>query len=187
MLVARAGDNDQSAWDALVDRYGPTVIAVCRRYRFSDADTADVRQTVWLRLLENLSQLREPEALPGWLVTTTRRECLRILKSDRRYDALPDEDMMEQPEEYPVDRNLLRAERCAALRAALAELPSRCQQLLRTLMEDPPPSYEEISKQLAIPIGSIGPTRARCLNKLRESSILVSLTEGDIDIQRARG
>ncbi|PZS36241.1 MAG: sigma-70 family RNA polymerase sigma factor [Pseudonocardiales bacterium] len=186
VLVARACAGDQTGWDALVDRYGCTVIAVCRRYRLSDADAADVRQTVWLRLLESLPKLRDAEALPGWLVTTTRRECVRLRRLALRCDALPgDGEILDESEDAVVDLDLLRAERHAALRAAFADLPTRCQLLLRMLMGDPPTPYEEISRQLNMPIGSIGPTRARCLSRLRESPFLVALTE-EVDVRRTR-
>lgn len=185
-LVSRARDGDQRAWDALVDRYGPTLVAVCRRYRLSEADAADVRQTVWLRLLESLARLREPEALPGWLVTTTKRECLRLLRLETRSGTLaPDREVIDESDDAVVDRNLLRAERHAALRAAFADLSPPCQQLLRLLMSDPPLPYEQISQLMKIPIGSIGPTRARCLSRLRESPILVSLAD-DVSVRRAR-
>ncbi|MCW2610153.1 MAG: hypothetical protein QOC93_2562 [Actinomycetota bacterium] len=187
VLVARARAGEQTAWDALIDRYGPTVLAVCRRYRMSEADAADVRQTVWLTLLEKLPQLREPEALPGWLVTTTRRECLRVLQLGRRGISLSDRDVPDLSEDADVDRELLRAERHAALRAAFAELPSRCRQLLRMVMSSPPMPYEEISRTLGIPVGSIGPTRARCLSKLREFPILATLVVDDADVQDGRG
>jgi RNA polymerase sigma factor (sigma-70 family) len=185
-LVALARNGDQAGWDALVDRYGPVVIAVCRRFRLPEADAADVRQTVWLRLLENLGNLRTVEALPGWLVTTTRRECLKLRRLEQRTEALPERfEPMDRSDAGVVDDRLLRAERQAAMRAAFADLPPRCQQLLRLLMSDPPVPYEEISRQLGIPVGGIGPTRARCLRRLRESPVLVALTE-DVDVEPAR-
>jgi RNA polymerase sigma factor (sigma-70 family) len=183
VLVSHACRGDQRAWGDLVDRYGPTVLAVCRRYRLSDTDTADVRQTVWLRLLESLPRLREPEALPGWLVTTARRECLKVHELERRSAALPEAEAMDPSESAVVEGNLIREERRAVLRAAFVELPPRCQELLGMLMRDPPVPYEEISRRLTIPIGSIGPTRARCLSRLRESPILVALFGDDSSVR----
>jgi RNA polymerase sigma factor (sigma-70 family) len=187
VLVARARVGDQTAWNALVDRYGPTVLAVCRRYRLSDADAADVRQNVWLKLLENLAHLREPEALPGWLVTTTRRECLSLLRLTRRSSPLRDHDLVDRSDDAALDVDLLRAERQAALRAAFADLPPRCQQLLTMLMSTPPTPYDEISRRLDMPVGSIGPTRARCLSKLRQSPIMLALIVDDVEVRDDAG
>lgn len=184
-LVELARSGDQAGWDGIVDRYGPVVLAVCRRFRLSEADIADVRQTVWLRLLENLGSLRTAEALPGWLVTTTRRECLRVRRSGQRTESLPERYEPPDLTDTGVDEGLLRAERQAALRAAFADLPPRSQELLRLLISDPPVPYEEISRRLGIPVGGIGPTRARCLKKLRESSVLTALTR-DVDAEPVR-
>jgi RNA polymerase sigma factor (sigma-70 family) len=177
-LVARARDGDHQAWDALIERYAPLVWSICRRHRLSRADADDVAQSVWLRLVDQLDRVREPAALPGWLATTTRRECLRVLSaaSGRHatvyaldFESLPD------PRAGTADQELLAAERHAALREAFSQLPSHGQQLLTLLIADPPVPYADISTRLGIPVGSIGPTRSRYLNKMRRHPAIAAL------------
>jgi RNA polymerase sigma factor (sigma-70 family) len=180
-LVARVREGDQEAWDEVVERYSPLVWSICVRYRLSRQDADDVGQSVWLLLVEQIGSLREPAALPGWLATTTRRECLRVLRSARRHDAagLPPEDQMPaDPAAVMVEDEVIAAERDAALRAAFAELPGGCHQLLSMLVSDPPCSYAAISSTLQMPVGSIGPMRARCLERLRRSPHLAAVLGG---------
>jgi len=155
------------------------VYTICTRYRLSNHDIEDVGQNVWLLLVEQLGKLREPAALPGWLATTTARECLRVVtavhKSERLGTGLDDSVLF--VDDAVIDEEILMAERNAALRAAFAELPPRCQQLLSMLISDPPRSYAEIHAELGIPVGSIGPQRARCLDRLRRSRALAALGE----------
>jgi RNA polymerase sigma factor (sigma-70 family) len=181
-LVVRAADGDQSAWDAIVERYAPLVYAICTRYRLSRHDIEDVSQTVWLLLVEHLGQLRVSAALPGWLATTTARECLRVLKAANRSEWRGGgwDDSRQFVDDRALDEEILMAERNADLRALFAELPPRCQQLLSMLINDPPYSYARIHEELGIPVGSIGPQRARCLDRLRRSEAFVALTEGEI-------
>jgi RNA polymerase sigma factor (sigma-70 family) len=177
-LVEGALNGERAAWDAIVDRYAGLVFAVCRRFRLSEADQYDVSQTVWLHLVEHLPRLRNSEALPGWLATTTRHECLDVVKQETRRgrDALPpDLASPDTVDAEDIDAHLLRAERRTALRRAFAELSEKCQHLLRLLTHDPPTSYEEIGKVMGIPIGSIGPSRARCLARLRRMPALAAL------------
>jgi DNA-directed RNA polymerase specialized sigma24 family protein len=125
----------------------------------------------WLLLVENLDHIRDPERLPGWLATTARRECLRTLRlSNREQPSEPDDSYWDAPDEdaEPVDARLLVAERDAVLWGCFTRLPRRCQGLLRVLMATSPPSYAEVSAALGLPVGSIGPTRGRCLGRLRE-------------------
>jgi RNA polymerase sigma factor (sigma-70 family) len=145
------------------------VLSVVRRYRLQGSDADDVVQTVWLRLVENLRGLREPAALPGWIVTTARNASLHVLRGHRqvRPADLGDEGWPAGSGEPAVDTNLLEAERHEALLMALAQLPERQRALLLLLIADPPLSYEEISSRLGLPIGSIGPTRARALARIR--------------------
>ena len=161
---------------------------ICTRHRLSNHDTEDVGQDVWLLLAEQLGKLREPAALPGWLATTTARECLRVVKAASKGERLGTglDDSVLFVDNAVIDEEILVAERNAALRAAFAELPSRCQQLLSMLVSDPPQSYAEIHAELGIPVGSIGPQRARCLERMRRSGVLAALWEGEekIDIQR---
>ncbi len=178
-LVARAAGQDQDAWNELVERYSPLVWGICTRYRLSSQDVEDVHQNVWLRLVEHLGNLREPAALPGWLATTTSRECLRMLRAGRRYDRFsPEPD--ELPDDPMIEDEIIAAERHAALRAAFAELPLHCRQLLAMCMSETSHSYAEISVTLQMPVGSIGPQRGRCLERLRRSSSLRALTDDEI-------
>jgi RNA polymerase sigma factor (sigma-70 family) len=177
-LVARVGDGDQEAWNELIERYVPLVWSICVRYQLSRPDIDDVGQSVWLLLVENIGKLRDPAALPGWLATTTKRECLRILRAARRHDHadLPTEEQMPvDPDAATIEQEVIVAERNAALRAAFAELAPNCHQLLSLLITDPPLSYADISTRLGLPVGSIGPTRARCLGRLRRSPHLTAI------------
>jgi RNA polymerase sigma factor (sigma-70 family) len=178
----RARDGDQRAWDAIVERYAPLVWSICRRYRLVGADAGDASQAVWLQLVDHLGQIRDPAALPGWLATTTRRECGRIVHAARRTSppgrVLDAEDI---PDSLAAraDDELLRAERHAALREALAHLPPPCQHLIALLVEDPPLPYAQISARLGIPVGSIGPSRSRCLDKLRRYPAIAALINAE--------
>lgn len=173
-LVRRARDGDKGAWDEIVERYATLVWGVCRRYGLSGPDADDVGGAVWLRLVENLGTIREPAALAGWLATTTRRECLQLLRSKKR--SVPIEDLEVTDSGSPAaDEWLLVEEQRHALRMAFAELSVRCRELLSILFEDPPPAYTEISATLAMPVGAIGPNRKRCLDRLRRSRSLDDL------------
>lgn len=186
-LVARVADGDQEAWNELIERYSPLVWSICLRYQLSRQDIDDVGQSVWLLLVENIGNLRQAAALPGWLATTTRNECLRVLRAARRQDHAglpPDDQLPPDPAAATIEQELITAERNAALRAALAELPGRCHELLSMLISDPPPAYADISAALGIPVGSIGPTRGRCLDRLRRSPHLAGvLGNGAPDIE----
>ena len=176
VLVSAAAEGDQSAWNEIVDRYTPLVVSVIYKHRLRPADAADVNQTLWLRLVEQIGRLREPEALPGWIMTTTRNECLRVLRVQQRthlYDPLSESDALESAEsDVDVESDLLAVERRQALRDGFADLTDQCKRLLTKLMTDPPPSYQVVSEELAMPVGSIGPTRIRCLEKLRKTPAL---------------
>ncbi|HLZ38490.1 MAG TPA: sigma-70 family RNA polymerase sigma factor [Mycobacteriales bacterium] len=169
-LVRRAAAGDRIAWEELVDAFAGLIWAIARNHRLSDGDSADVSQTTWLRLLENVDRLAEPSRVGAWLATTARRECLRVLGLANRHVLVDDEARLDVPDAAvpDLDAGLLLAEREEAVRVAFEQLPERCQRLLRLLMLDPPPSYEELSAALGVPIGSIGPTRGRCLKKLRD-------------------
>ena len=169
-LVRAAADGDQRAWDSLVGRYHRLVWAVVRTYRLSPADAADVTQITWLKLVEHLGSLRDPERVGAWLATTARREALRLARQRRLdLDRVADIDLVVLASDAPsLDDALLRGESDAALLRAVRELDERCQVLLRALAVSPPPRYDEISQVLGMPIGSIGPTRSRCLKRLRQ-------------------
>jgi RNA polymerase sigma factor (sigma-70 family) len=174
-LVAGARRGDQTAWNALVSRYSPLVVAVIRAYRLRDKDAEDVSQIVWLRLVEHLGRIREPRALPKWIITTARHEAQRVVGILRRtvpMDPLAEAASHCQPNQAEADADLLRAEQHQALRDGLAELPAAQRRLLLMLAADPPLSYRQISHRLGIPVGSIGPLRARYLQRLRVTSAL---------------
>ena len=177
-LVTRARTGDKRAWDALVERYAPLIWSICRKYRLGRADAEEVGQDVWLRLVDHLDKIRDPEALPGWLATTTRRECGRVLHpAHRRHVSVYACDTENLPDQQANlgDQELLAAERHAALRDALSRLPRRGQQLIAMLIADPPVPYTEISARLGIPVGSIGPNRRRCLDKIRRDPAIAGL------------
>lgn len=168
-LVKSASAGDQSAWDALVGRYGSRVWAVARAHRLSTADAEDVFQVTFLRLVTHIGTIRDPSRVGAWLATTARHECLRILRRAGRSVPSGDDPVLDaaDPLMPPIDRKLLADERQVALWQALSRLSASCQRLLRVLMADPEPTYEEVSQALDMPIGSIGPTRGRCLKHLR--------------------
>jgi RNA polymerase sigma factor (sigma-70 family) len=165
-LVRSAALGDAEAWGALTSEFGAMIWAVARAHRLRDADAADVAQVTWLRLVEHLTDLHEPSRVGAWLATTARRECLRVLRGERGEVPL-DDDAGEQPTEPPPEAGLLVAERNRALWGAFNRLRASDQALLRLLMVDPRPGYKEISTALKLPMGSIGPTRARGLERLR--------------------
>jgi RNA polymerase sigma factor (sigma-70 family) len=184
-LVVRAAGKDEDAWGAIVERYAPLLWSICNRFQLSNHDRDDVAQTVWTLLVEQLGKLREPAALAGWLAITTQRECLRVVTAARKSELLGtwlDDGMQFADAAVVIDEEILVAERNACLRAAFAKLSPQCQQLLAMLMSDPPSSYAEISVTLGIPLGSIGPQRGRCLERLRRSPALIALIEGDMGI-----
>ena len=173
--VQAASSGEREAWNWLVERFAPLVMGIASRYRLRAEDAADVSQGVWLKLVEHLDDIREPRALPGWIVTTTRNEALRVLKSRQRTVAVDPQTglTLEAPSDASsVDEDLLRDEQHHALREGLRELRPLHQDLLVLLLEDPPLSYDDISRRLDIPKGSIGPTRARCLEALRHTAAL---------------
>jgi len=174
-LVTAAGGGDQLAWNDIVDRYSPLLVGVLRQCRLTAAETEDVAQTVWLRLVEHLDSLREARALPTWIVTTGRREAWRHAAMGRRVQPRDPTDLdwiSEQATEATADDVLLRAERQQALLAGLAELNPRDREFMLMFLEDPPPSYAEISRRTGMAVGGIGPTRARVLEKLRRTPAL---------------
>ena len=179
-LVAGARNGDKQAWDALVERYAPLIWSICRRHRLGGADANDVGQSVWLRLVDQLDRVRDPAALPGWLATTTRRECVRVLRAAYGpHTAVYALDVENMPDNQAgtAEQELLAAERHAALREAFTHLPPEGQQLIALLIADPPVPYAEISARLGIPVGSIGPNRSRCLDKIRRYPAIAALID----------
>jgi RNA polymerase sigma factor (sigma-70 family) len=174
-LVSASAAGDQAAWEAIVDRFSGLVWATARAHRLSRDDAADVAQTTWLRLVENLDRIRDPERLGAWLATTARHESLRVIRRGGRERASDEPDLFESPDDDGLDGLLLGRERNATLWRAFASLSERCKTLLRLLISEHEPSYEEISGALGMPIGSIGPTRLRCLERLRRNLDLAEL------------
>lgn len=178
-LLRDAAAGNQDAWDAIVARFEGLVWSTVRGFRLSNAEAADVAQTTWLKLVENVDRITDPERLAGWLATTARRECLRSLRTAGRTIPTDDETTLDRAStepQIPVDQDLLRDERDSALWRAFGRISERCQRLLRALTADPPISYEDISAMFEMPIGSIGPTRQRCLERLRSEAASEGLT-----------
>jgi len=178
-MVRAAASGDHRAWDALVDEFGGLVWAITRAHRLSDADAADVAGATWLRLVEHLGDLREADRVGAWLATTARRECLRVLRGAQRQVPTGDDIEAAPADATDIASELMAAQRDVALWRAFARLPERDQALLRLLVADPAPSYEEISAALEMPIGSIGPTRARALERLRRELARDGLVAAD--------
>lgn len=172
-LVAGANAGDELAWNEIVRRHAALVVARIRQFRLSPDHADDVAQTVWLKLLEHLSELREPDALPGWIATTTRNECIRMVNLYRRSIPVdPQEGELDTGIVIDLDEGMLRVERNRALSDGLAELPAHQRELLVLLASDPPLSYAEIAERLGVPIGTIGPTRGRGLARLRQTTAI---------------
>lgn len=171
-LVRAAARGDSQAWEQLVDRFTDLLWSVCRAHRMTDEDAADAVQLTWLRLLEHLDRIRDPQRLAGWLATTCRRECLALLRRSRPLLSVEEEHMDRLAGGgFPADEPLLTAEGHAALWKAFRLLSDWCQQVLRHLVvdaEEGSPSYRLVAAKLNAPVGSLGPTRKRCLSQLRK-------------------
>jgi RNA polymerase sigma factor (sigma-70 family) len=178
VLVERAGRGDRAAWNEIVARFAPLVWSICLRRGLTRTDAEDVCQGVWMRLVEHLGRIQQPAALPGWLVTTTRHECDRVLRLTQQRKLVESRAVREQELTTigaDPDQGILAAERQQALRTAFAELAPPCRRLLLLLLHDPPLPYAEIGEKMGKPVGSIGPSRARCLDKLRRHPALRGL------------
>lgn len=151
-----------------MERFTRLLWSIARSYRLSESDAADAVQMTWLQLLEHLDRIADPQRLPGWLATTVRRECLQIIRRAKRTGFVAEVDDDLPSPGAGVDHPLLVAERDAALWSAVDQLPDGCARLLRALMASPPPAYGEVAVVLDMPVGSIGPTRQRCLRRLRD-------------------
>lgn len=168
-LVRRAADGDLGAWERLVEQFARLIWSITAEFKLAESDAADVAQTTWLRLLEHIDRIEHPDRVGSWLAATARHECLRNLAAHKKIVLGHEEEdlhgiLAQEPE---VDERLLADERAQVVREALTRLPWRWRRLLEMLMADPPASYAEISDQLGLPVGSIGPTRGRCLARLR--------------------
>ncbi|MGY1762281.1 RNA polymerase sigma factor [Geodermatophilus sp. SYSU D00779] len=185
VLVHRAAEGDPAAWDAIVDEYAGLLWSVVRGFRLNDAQAADAVQTTWLRLVEHIADLREPGHVAGWLKTTAQRVCLQVIRQGGREQLTDwDEDRGagsgvrdDGPDEDGPEVSALRREQQELVRRALADLPDRHRQLMELLLASPAISYQEIGARLGMPVGSIGPTRARILARLRESLATAGLQD----------
>ncbi|GHD24575.1 RNA polymerase sigma factor [Streptomyces galbus] len=178
-LVQSAVDGDAAAWKALVEGLSPLVWSVVRAHRLSDADGHEVYQTAWFRFAQHLGRIREPDKAGSWLASTTRHECLKVIKSAKRLTPTDDPQVLDRvSEDRTPEQSVLDSEEAAAqservrfLWQEFETLGERCRQLLRVLIASPPPSYQEVSAALGIAVGSIGPMRQRCLRRLRAKLI----------------
>lgn len=167
-LFARIRAGDEAAWNSLTGRYNGLLWSVARSFRLTAADAADVVQATWLRLVEALDSVRQPERIGSWLATTARREALAVLRRGARERPSAIDDVADSVDSAgDVDEALLRRERNARLWRAFEQLKPACQVLLRLLISEPRPSYAEVAAVLGLPLGSIGPSRQRCLALLR--------------------
>ena len=175
LLVKAAADGDSQAWNQIVDDYHRLVGSVARGFRLSLADAADVSQTTWLRLVENLDRIQNPDQLAGWLATTARRESLRLIRKSQR--EIPDSEEADQNVSFFGDSEddgdpeaaLVAEQDRSELWEAFASLSERCRNLLRVVAVTPLESYAAVAEALGMPVGSIGPTRSRCLEQLKRA------------------
>lgn len=168
LVVAAAGRGESWAWTSLVHSFGNMIMAIARSCRLNDADVNEVHQTTWLRLINNIDRIEQPERIGAWLATTAKRESVRIARSTGSV-TYAQEQLLQRPDPNikAFDAGPIAEERAEVLRRAFALLPPHCHRLLSFMVVDDPPSYKEISSALSMPIGSIGPTRGRCLEHLR--------------------
>jgi RNA polymerase sigma factor (sigma-70 family) len=168
-LVRGAAEGDKQAWERLVRQYARLIWSITVDFKLKESDAADVVQTTWLRLLEHIDRIEYPDRVGSWLAATARNECLRSLAARKRVVLTHEDEVLTgvAASEPEADERILANERDQVVREALSSLPRRWQRLLELLMADPPTSYADISSELDLPVGSIGPTRGRCLARLR--------------------
>jgi RNA polymerase sigma factor (sigma-70 family) len=166
-IVTAAARGDEASWQRIVERYSSLLWAVTRTHRLNGSDADDVVQTTWLRLIEHLPNIKNPDGIGAWLATTARRQCQETLRRASRSQPSDELDVLVDRQVAGADARLLRDERDAALWDAFERLPERDRALLRMLTADPTPSYDQIAAALGIAIGSIGPMRGRALERLR--------------------
>ena len=166
-LLERARVGDQLAWRRLLDKYDGLVRSVARSFRLQPADVSDVAQTVWLRLLQNSHKIVDAERLAGWLAVTATRECLAVIRKRSRLDNGSQSDEMPDPS-VDVEASVTKQETAETLWATVDDLPPRQRLLIRALFLEEVGSYDDVASKCAMPIGSIGPTRARALSRLQQ-------------------
>jgi RNA polymerase sigma factor (sigma-70 family) len=176
LLVKEAAAGNETAWNQLIARFSPMVASIARAYRLSAADVDDLCQTVWLRLVEGIGAIRDPERVGAWLAAVARHEALRLIRRAGREAPVADTGLDETPsEERSADERVLAAERKRAVWAAIDRLPPRTQDLMRHLLADPMPGYGLVAALLGIPVNSVGPTRSRALRALGRSPELAAV------------
>jgi RNA polymerase sigma factor (sigma-70 family) len=175
-LLAACLRGEQAAWNALVDRYAALIYSIPLKHGLSEQDAADVFQSVCVTLLEKLGSIRDPRGLPGWLITTTSRQAWAMVRQRQREITRTEPETM--PDRAPVDPHplpedeVVAIERQHLLRTAVAQLPTHCRRLIVGLFsETGPTSYQLLARELGIPLNSVGPTRARCLARLRQALV----------------
>jgi RNA polymerase sigma factor (sigma-70 family) len=166
-LVRRAQDGDRAAWDELVAALARLVWSVTRGFNLSVADSEDVVQIVWMRLAENIDRLRDPGGVKTWVAVTARRECITLLRQRARVSPVDIDELPEPSSSPAADQPVFERARDRAVWLAFGQLSERCRRLLHLVVADRTASYESLAEQLDMPIGSIGPTRQRCLERLR--------------------
>ncbi len=175
-LIAACRQGESEAWVMLVNRYQRLIYTIPRRAGLDEEQAADVFQRTFTRLLENINNIRQPASIQAWLVTTARRETLRLIreqKAEQPFSFMDDPENAHNhettPDDNPLPNEVLeQLEEQHLIRTALATLEERCRHLLTLLYyRADPPSYTEVAATLDMPEGSLGPTRARCLEKLR--------------------
>jgi RNA polymerase sigma factor (sigma-70 family) len=163
VLAARAGDG--AAWRTLIARFDTTLRHIAGSYGLRHADVDDVVQATWLELVRDIERVREPAAIAAWLATATRRKAMRLTRSRGREHLTDDPELSDGTHDGP-EASLIARERGAVLARAVATLPERHRRLMNLLLTKPALDYEQISDRLAMPVGSIGPIRARVLTRL---------------------
>jgi RNA polymerase sigma factor (sigma-70 family) len=186
LLLRAAAEGDQEAWNRIVDDYHRLVWSVARGFRLSAADAADVSQTTWLRLVENLDRIHNPDQLAGWLATTARRESLRLIRQSRREvpdggesvesggDGAEPIGFFDGAESGNPEDAIVADEERSDLWTAFRSLTDKCRNLLRVVAVTPLASYGAVAESLGMPVGSIGPTRSRCLAQLKRALLAIS-------------
>jgi len=171
-LLEACQHGDQDAWNALVDRYSALIYSIPLKHGLSEQDAADVFQSVCVTLLEKMGSIRDPRGLPAWIITTTTRQCWAVMRQHHREVGRlaggPEAAEVDLPDPDPLpDEELVSLERQHVVRAAVARLSSNCRVLVEALFSDDPLSYHELAEVLGVPLNSLGPTRSRCLSKLK--------------------
>ncbi|MGI8806488.1 MAG: RNA polymerase sigma factor [Acidimicrobiales bacterium] len=180
-LLQAAARAEPRAWQQLVQRFSGSMQTVARSYGLNQADVADVTQVVWLRLFDRLDQIREPEHVGAWLKTTTRYECLRVLRRRDRVTPVPDIELVDDVDHRDPFTEAGTREQYEIVSNLIQTLPALQKDLMQMLLLDPVPTYKVISSALGIPIGSIGPTRQRCLLALRNKCMEAGVNDAHLD------